>query len=65
VQLKHFQKALDKAITERYKKLIVIHGVGNGRLKHEVRTLLSAENFRFYDGSYAKYGYGATEVLIS
>lgn len=64
VQLKHFQKALDKAISGRYKKLIVIHGVGNGRLKHEVRSILSSENMRFYDGSYAKYGYGATEVVI-
>ncbi|MGQ0827611.1 MAG: Smr/MutS family protein [Bacteroidota bacterium] len=65
VQLKHFQKALDKAISGRYKKLVVIHGIGNGRLKHEVRILLSAENLQFYDASYAKYGYGATEVNIS
>jgi len=65
VQLKYFQKALDKAVTGHFKKLVVIHGVGNGRLKHEVRTILSSENFRFYDGSYAKYGYGATEVIIS
>lgn len=64
VQLSYFQKALDKAVTGHYRKLVVIHGVGNGRLKHEVRSLLTAENFRFHDGSYAKYGYGATEVVI-
>jgi dsDNA-specific endonuclease/ATPase MutS2 len=64
VQLKHFQKALDKAISGHYKKLIVIHGVGNGRLKHEVRLILTADNFRFHDASYSKYGYGATEVIL-
>lgn len=64
VQLRHFQKALDKAIIGRYRKLIVIHGVGNGRLKHEVRRILDNEEMRYYDGSYAKYGYGATEVFI-
>ena len=64
VQLRHFQKALDKAITAHYRKLIVIHGVGNGRLKHEVRAILSNEEMRFYDASYSKYGYGATEVFI-
>ncbi|OFY85539.1 MAG: hypothetical protein A3F72_10230 [Bacteroidetes bacterium RIFCSPLOWO2_12_FULL_35_15] len=66
IQLKHFQKFLDKAINGHYRKLVVIHGVGNGRLKQEVRTILSSyNNLRFYDGSYSKYGFGATEVIIS
>lgn len=64
VQLRHFMSALDKAISNRYRKLIVIHGVGNGRLKQEVRAILSNEDIRFYDASYAKYGFGATEVVI-
>jgi hypothetical protein len=63
VQLNAFQKALDKAINQHCRKLIVIHGVGNGRLKQEVRALLSSQTkFRFYDASYAKYGFGATEI---
>jgi hypothetical protein len=65
VQLRHFQKALDKAINERYRTLTVIHGVGNGRLKQEVRAILKSMNIRFQDGSYSKYGFGATEVVIS
>jgi DNA-nicking Smr family endonuclease len=65
VQLKHFQKALDKAIMDHYRKLVVIHGVGNGRLKQEVRAILAAESHvRFYDASYSKYGFGATEIYI-
>jgi len=65
VQLKHFQNALDTAITEHYRRLIVIHGVGKLRLKQEVRNLLSAyDNVQVYDASYAKYGFGATEIII-
>jgi dsDNA-specific endonuclease/ATPase MutS2 len=64
VQLRHFTKALDKAISGHYKKLIVIHGVGNGRLKQEVRAILESEHMRFHDASYARYGFGATEVII-
>jgi hypothetical protein len=65
VQLRHFQGALDKAINQRYRTLTVIHGVGNGRLKQEVRSILKSMNIRFHDGSYSKYGFGATEVVIS
>lgn len=65
VQLKHFQRTLDNAINEHYRKLIVIHGVGNGRLKQEVRNMLSSyRNLQYYDASYGKYGFGATEILI-
>lgn len=65
VQLNNFKNALDNAINGHYRKLIVIHGVGNGRLKQEVRNILSTyKNIRFYDASYAKYGFGATEILI-
>ncbi|MGZ4118441.1 MAG: Smr/MutS family protein [Bacteroidia bacterium] len=65
IQLKHFQNALDKAISEHCRKLVVIHGVGNGRLKSEVQAILSShKNLRFHDGSYAKYVYGATEIVI-
>ncbi len=66
VQLKHFQTALDSAISEHYRKLIVIHGVGNGRLKQEVRKILSHyKNIQCYDASYSKYGFGASEVSIN
>lgn len=65
IQLRHFKNSLDKAIREQYHKLIVIHGVGNGKLKQEVHAYLSnAGNFTFYDASYAKYGFGATEIAL-
>lgn len=64
IQLRHFQQALDKAINEHYRSLTVIHGVGNGRLKQEVRSILDSMGMRYHDGSYSKYGFGATEVVF-
>lgn len=64
-QLNYFKKALDEAMVNKVHKLIVIHGVGNGRLKTEVRNILEeTEGVKYHDASYAKYGFGATEVII-
>jgi dsDNA-specific endonuclease/ATPase MutS2 len=64
IQLRHFEIALDEAINAHCRRLTVIHGVGNGRLKTEVRNILSAQGLRFHDASYSKYGFGATEVIF-
>lgn len=66
LQLRHFTRELDNAISLHLKKLIVIHGVGTGRLKQEVlRVLESYPKLKVRDASYAKYGFGATEIIIS
>jgi dsDNA-specific endonuclease/ATPase MutS2 len=45
--------------------LIVIHGVGNGKLKQEIASILkTVDDIEYYDASYKDYGYGATEVRI-
>ena len=62
IQLSHLQVSIDKAIAGNYLKLIVIHGVGTGKLKQEVCKILQQNKLKFYDASYAKYGFGATEV---
>ncbi len=65
IQLERFEKELDYCIQNGFKKLIVIHGVGNGKLKSEITTILKGtDNINFYDGSYKNYGYGATEIII-
>ncbi len=65
LQLKIFQQNLEKAIAEKAKKIVFIHGVGNGRLKQEITTILKGySEVSFHDGSYKNYGYGATEVVI-
>jgi hypothetical protein len=65
IQLERFEKELDKAIENGLKKLIIIHGVGNGRLKREIQSILrSTQGVSFQDASYKDYGFGATQVNI-
>lgn len=65
IQLERFEKELDNAIQKGMKKIIFIHGVGNGRLKHEIVTILKqTKGITFHDASYKEYGFGATQVNI-
>ncbi|MBI3511924.1 MAG: DUF2027 domain-containing protein [Bacteroidetes bacterium] len=65
IQLKKVQQELDEAIAQKLQRIIFIHGVGNGRLKSEVRKLLSHhKGIRFHDASFQRYGFGATEVEL-
>jgi len=64
-QLAHFERVLEAAIRDGKRKLIVIHGVGEGVLREEVRKLLRYyEGTRFHDADMRRYGAGATEVEI-
>lgn len=65
IQLKVFERMLEKAIEQRKRKAIFIHGVGQGVLRSEIRRILEYyPNVIVQDASYKEYGYGATEVLI-
>lgn len=56
-----FRNACDKHI----KKLVIIHGVGQGVLKAEVRAFLQQqEGAEFYDSDFREYGKGATTVEL-
>lgn len=62
-QMHHFRSKFSNAKNQRIQKLIVIHGVGEGVLKNEIRTFLHRqEHIEFFDGSYLEYGKGATEI---
>lgn len=64
-QLSYFERMLNTAIRERKRRLIVIHGVGAGVLREEVRNILEHyEHLTFDDADPRRYGYGATEVLL-
>ncbi len=64
-QLEFFERRLNTAIRERKKRVIVIHGVGEGILREEVRKALQFyEGVRFDDADPRKYGYGATAIEI-
>lgn len=65
IQLDAARNAVDKARRGGYKTLILIHGVGEGRLREEVHRLLERmDRLTFYDASFAEYGSGATEVEL-
>jgi hypothetical protein len=65
IQLERFGKELDEALSKNMKKIIFIHGVGNGRLKQEIISILkTTKGVTFHDASYKDYGYGATQVNI-
>lgn len=65
IQMDYMKKCFDQAAIEKLKKIIFIHGIGNGTLKNEIlRYLRQATDIDFYDASYARYGMGATEVLF-
>ncbi len=66
VQMKKFHDEMDKAIKTDVKKIVFIHGVGNGTLKNELRRELQRKyaKYNFQDASFREYGYGATMVII-
>jgi hypothetical protein len=67
IQIARFRTALEGAILHKTRKIVFIHGVGNGKLKHEIRQILDTEyrsKVRYQDASFKEYGYGATMVLI-
>lgn len=64
-QMSIFKSFFKNAKEKQIRKLVVIHGVGEGVLKDEVRTFLQGKSYvEFYDANYQEYGKGATAVEI-
>lgn len=64
-QLNHAKNQFFKARKAGVRKIVFIHGVGEGILREELRKMLSSfQGITFYDADYSKYGYGATAVEI-
>lgn len=65
IQLDYFARCLEDAIAENYERVIFIHGVGAGILKLELTKILEQYPYlEYFDASIARYGIGATEVII-
>ena len=60
IQLNECHNKIEKALNSNYQKLIIVHGIGTGRLKTEVHKLLRNYNLRFFLSKDA----GATEVML-
>ncbi len=65
IQLDHARRKLEKAILNKQRNIIFIHGIGEGVLRSELNKMLSEyPGLKSFDASYRKYGFGATEVLL-
>lgn len=66
MQLSAFEKYYELAVLHHQPELIVIHGVGEGRLRDEIheRLRLKDEVKSFVNQFHHSYGYGATEIFF-
>lgn len=64
-QLNRARFLLEKIMQSDKKGLVFIHGHGDGVLRSELFSLLKRYNVQYYDGDYAKYAGGATEVMFN
>lgn len=66
IQLSRFETTLELALKGNQQKIVFIHGVGNGKLKHELRKKLDRKypDLKYQDASFREYGFGATLVYL-
>jgi hypothetical protein len=66
IQLKEFDKWYDLAVAHHQSQLIVIHGVGKGRLRDEIHDALrlKREVKTFVNQYHPSFGFGATEIFF-
>ena len=66
IQLKAFEKYYDLAIQHYQPSLVVVHGIGSGKLRDEIHEILrlKKEVKSFVNQYHPLYGYGATEIYF-
>jgi len=66
LQLKTFDKYYDLALAHHQPSLIIIHGVGEGKLRDEIhdKLRLKREVKSFVNQYHPNFGYGATEIFF-
>lgn len=66
LQLKEFDKWYELAVLHHQPSLVVIHGVGSGRLRDEIHDILKVrkEVKTFINQYDPRFGYGATEIFF-
>ena len=65
-QLDHFRRIMKEHRHEKGKKIIFIHGKGEGVLRHAIihELVYRYRPCTYQDASFQEYGYGATQVTI-
>jgi hypothetical protein len=66
LQLNTFEKYFNLALSHRQPNLIVIHGIGTGKLKEQIHEILKLkkEVKSFVNQYHHNFGYGATEIFF-
>lgn len=66
IQMERFEREMEEAIRDGTRRIVFIHGVGQGVLKNELRRELEKKYKKFdvQDASFREYGYGATMVIL-
>lgn len=67
LQMSRFHTALEEAVSKKFRRLVIIHGVGQGTLKMQIRKELQEKypGYLFQDASFREYGFGATMVHLN
>ena len=66
LQLKTFEKYYELALAHMQPSMIVVHGMGTGKLRNEIHDLLRLrrEVKSFVNQYHPQFGYGATEIFF-
>ncbi len=66
MQLHEFEKWYELAIAHHLPEMIVIHGIGTGKLKEEIHEILKTRrDVKTFINQYdARFGYGATQIFF-
>jgi hypothetical protein len=66
IQLEKVEREMKLAIESGARRIVFIHGVGQGVLKQEIAKMLQTKfsKFVYQDASFKEYGYGATMVIL-
>jgi hypothetical protein len=66
LQQREFEKYYDLALAHHLPSMIIIHGVGEGRLRDEIHDILRLKKDvkSFVNRYHPAYGYGATEIFF-
>ena len=66
LQIERAEREMKSAIKSNVKKIVFIHGLGQGVLKQEIAKLLKNKfpKYYFHDASFKEYGFGATMVIL-
>lgn len=64
-QLRQFREFVNNNLAKRKIKLLVIHGIGEGRLKNEIGALIARnDGYSMHDANYSRGGVGASYIEI-